>query len=163
MTGFKTLNRSGFEALVVKREERPMKFWVVCALGFFTLWPGLFSNPSLQAQTPNLEPLGIHAHRYQDFQKNAVVCEVFGEVKNTGSRPIKSFTLHLEMLDQKGKTVGEEELNLSLRVIVPRNARGELRAVRPQEIGNFVQDTHNCPEAWLEGRIHYRIKGVQFE
>ncbi|HUK55446.1 MAG TPA: hypothetical protein VLY20_02170 [Nitrospiria bacterium] len=110
-----------------------------------------------------ITPLAVHAHRYQDFQRNAVVCEVFGEIKNTGSQPIKSFTLHLEMLDSKGKDLTQEDLTLPLRVIVPGNPKGELRPVNPQEIGNFIQDTKNCPDRWLEGRIKYSIKSVQTE
>lgn len=108
-------------------------------------------------------PLAVHAHRYQDFQRNRVICEVFGEIKNTGRQPVKSFTLHLEMLDSKGKRLTQEDLTLPLRVIVPGNAKGELRPVNPQEIGNFIQDTENCPDHWLEGRIQYRIKAVQTE
>ena len=111
----------------------------------------------------SITPLAVHAHRYQDFQRNRVVCEVFGEIKNTGSQPVKSFTLHLEMLDSKGKRLTQEDLTLSLRVIVPGNAKGEPRPVNPQEIGNFIQDTENCPDQWLEGRIKYNIKAVQTE
>jgi len=110
-----------------------------------------------------ITPLAVHAHRYQDFQRNRVVCEVFGEIKNMGSQPVKSFTLHLEMLDSKGKRLTQEDLTLPLRVIVPGNAKGEPRPVNPQEIGNFIQDTENCPDKWLEGRIQYRIKAVQTE
>ena len=110
-----------------------------------------------------ITPLAVHAHRYQDFQRNTVACEVFGEIKNTGSRPVKSFTLHLEMLDAKGKVLTNEDLTLPLRVIVPGNAKGEPRTVKPNEIGNFIQETKNCPEQWLEGRIKYRIKEVQTE
>ncbi len=128
----------------------------------------LSNRPSESAKTPEKEhppvsPLAVHAHRYQDFQRNAVACELFGEIKNTGSRPVTSFTLHLEMLDAKGKVLTNEDLMLALRVIVPGNAKGELRAVKPNEIGNFIQDTQNCPEQWLEGRIKYRIKSVQTE
>jgi hypothetical protein len=110
-----------------------------------------------------ITPLAVHAHRYQDFQRNAVACEVFGEIKNTGGQPVKSLTLHLEMLDAKGRGVANEDLTLPLRVIVPGNAKGESRAVRPNEIGNFIQDTKNCPEQWLEGRIKYSIRSVQKE
>ena len=118
---------------------------------------------AIEEENPPVTPLAVHAHRYQDFQRNAVVCEVFGEIKNSGSRPVKSFTLHLEMLDAKGKVLANEDLTLPLRVIVPGNAKGELRAVKPNEIGNFIQDTKNCPEQWLEGRIKYQIKDVQTE
>ena len=110
-----------------------------------------------------ITPLAVHAHRYQDFQRNRVACEVFGEIKNTGSQSVKSFTLHLEMLDSKGKELSQEDLILPLRVIVSGNAKGELRPLNPQEIGNFIQDTQNCPDQWLEGRIKYSIKAVQTE
>ena len=110
-----------------------------------------------------IKALAVHAHRYQDFQRNVVACEVFGEVKNIGGKPVKSFMLHLEMLDRKGKVLANEDLTLPLRVIVSGNAKGELRAVKPQEIGNFIQNTRNCPEAWLEGRIKYRITAIQTE
>lgn len=121
------------------------------------------STKTPEKEHPPVSPLAVHAHRYQDFQRNAVACEVFGEIKNTGGRPVTSFTLHLEMLDAKGKVLTNEDLMLALRVIVPGNAKGELRAVKPNEIGNFIQDTHNCPEQWLEGRIKYNIKAVQTE
>ena len=65
------------------------------------------------------------------------------------------------MLDAKGKRLTQEDLTLLLRVIVPGNAKGESRPVNPQEIGNFIQDTENCPDQWLEGRIKYSIKAVQ--
>jgi hypothetical protein len=115
-----------------------------------------------KAEVP-ITPLAVHAHRYQDFRRNLVACEVFGEIKNTGGQPVKSFTLHLEMLNAKGKRIADEDLTLPLRVIVPGNAKGEIRAVRPNEIGNFIQDTKNCPEQWLEGRIKYSIRSVQTE
>jgi hypothetical protein len=118
---------------------------------------------AVEKESPPVTPLAVHAHRYQDFQRNVIACELFGEIKNTGSRPVKSFTLHLEMLDVKGKVLANEDLTLPLRVIVPGNAKGELRAVKPNEIGNFIQDTKNCPEQWLEGRIKYQIKDVQTE
>lgn len=110
-----------------------------------------------------ITPLAVHAHRYQDFRRNLVACEVFGEIRNTGRQPVKSFTLHLEMLNAKGKRIANEDLTLPLRVIVPGNAKGEIRAVRPKEIGNFIQDTKNCPVQWLEGRIKYSIRSVQME
>jgi len=139
-----------------------MRFRLILVVTFFSLV--LWNRPAQPAKVPMpITPLAVHAHRYQDFQRNAVVCEVFGEIKNTGSQPIKSFTLHLEMLDSKGKDLTQEDLTLPLRVIVPGNPKGELRPVNPQEIGNFIQDTKNCPDRWLEGRIKYSIKSVQTE
>ncbi len=121
------------------------------------------SLEAAQSDPGTLIPWAVHAHRYQDFRKNQTICEIFGEVKNTGSKPVKSFTLHLEMLDKKGQAVGTEDIELALRVVVPKNARGVLRAVRTGEIGNFIQDTKNCPENWQEGRIRYKITATQTE
>jgi hypothetical protein len=135
------------------------------AIVVMLLLMGISNRPAEAAdkEKPPVTPLAVHAHRYQDFQRNAIACEVFGEIKNTGAQPVKSFTLHLEMLDAKGKVLTNEDLTLPLRVIIPGNAKGEIRAVRPNEIGNFIQDTQNCPEKWLEGRIKYQIKNVQPE
>ncbi|MBI3609606.1 MAG: hypothetical protein HY204_02755 [Nitrospirae bacterium] len=118
---------------------------------------------AIEKESPAITPLAVHAHRYQDFQRGIIACEVFGEIKNTGSRPVKGFTLHLEMLDAKGKVLSNEDLTLTLRVIVPGNAKGEPRAVQPLEIGNFIQEIKACPEQWMEGRIKYQIKQVQTE
>lgn len=124
----------------------------------------LTGRPAYPAgETVSIEPLAVHAHRFQDFQRGAVVCEVFGEIKNIGTKPVKSFTLHLEMLDRKGKVTATEDLTLPLRVIVAPRAKGVLRPVQPQEIGNFIQETRNCPDKWQEGRIRYSIKAVQTE
>ena len=133
------------------------------ALIGLSLWLIVFSAAAIAAETGTVKPLAVQAHRYQDFQRDAVVCEVFGEIKNVGARPLKSVTIHLEMLDKKGKVVAAEDLTPPLRVIKAGNAKGELRAVNPQEIGNFLQATKTCPEAWLEGRIKYRITAVQTE
>lgn len=131
---------------------------VLGIVGFTGLPPA-----AAQSAPETLLPWAVHAHRYQDFRKNATVCEVFGEVKNTGKKPVKSFTLHLEMLDNKGRAIASEDIELALRVIVPKNARGVLRAVRTNEIGNFIQDTMNCPENWQEGRIRYKITAILTE
>jgi hypothetical protein len=139
-----------------------MRFCLISVIALFCLV--LFSRPAEPAKERwPITPLAVHAHRYQDFQRDRVVCEVFGEIKNTGSQPVKGFTLHLEMLDAKGKRLTQEDLALPLRVIVPGNAKGDLRAVNPQEIGNFIQDTENCPDQWMEGRIKFSIKSVQME
>ncbi len=139
-----------------------MRFPVLCTLLISTLILSLSPSAPAAQEIP-VKALAVHAHRYQDFRRGLIVCEVFGEIKNTGDRPIKNFTLHLEMLDRKGKVVGNEELLLELRVIAPGRARGDLRAVKPQEIGNFIADTKNCPDSWLEGRIRYRVLSVQTE
>ncbi|MBI3596603.1 MAG: hypothetical protein HY203_05560 [Nitrospirae bacterium] len=139
-----------------------MRFHLIIMVTLFSLV--LSNRPAEPAkERMPITPLAVHAHRYQDFQRSRVACEVFGEIKNTGSQPVKSFTLQLEMMDSKGKVLTQEDLMLPLRVIVPGNAKGELRAVNPQEIGNFIQDTKNCPDQWLEGRIKYSIKSVQME
>jgi hypothetical protein len=90
-------------------------------------------------------------------------CEVFGEIKNLSNRQLKSVSVTLEFLDEKGKLVATEDATLALRIIATGNARGEARPVRPQEIGNFSQDTTQCPETWLEGRIRYKIKNIEWE
>ena len=155
-----TYPETGFKATGTKLLKNPTR-----KIAFLGLWVWLtaFGAASFAAETGAVKPLAVHAHRYQDFQRDAVVCEVFGEIRNLGSRPLKSVTIRLEMLDKKGKVVAAEDLTPPLRVIQAGNAKGELRAVRPQEIGNFIQDTKNCPEAWLEGRIKYRITAVQTE
>lgn len=107
--------------------------------------------------------LAVHAHRYQDFQKNAVLCEIFGELKNTGAQPIRSVLLQVTFLDDKKKPVYEEEMDLPLRVVRPGSAKGDLRAVKPQEIGTFIQDTKQCPAAWQEGRIKVKVKSFTTE
>ena len=107
--------------------------------------------------------LALHAHRYQDFQRDRLQCEVFGEIQNLSNRLLKGVTVTIEFLDEKGKLVATEEVALIPRVIAPGNARGEARPVRPQEIGHFNQDTTQCPEKWLEGRIRYRIKNIEWQ
>jgi hypothetical protein len=107
--------------------------------------------------------LAVHAHRYQDFQKNAVVCEIFGELKNNGTQPVRSVLLQVTFLDAKKNPVYEEEMELPLRVVRPGNAKGDLRAVKPHEIGNFIQDTKQCPPGWQEGRIKVKLKSFTAE
>lgn len=145
----------------IPRKTKPTRL-AGAGLVIFLGATGLFPSPA-QSDPETLIPWAVHAHRYQDFGKNKTMCEVFGEVKNTGMKPVKSFTLHLEMLDKKGKAVASEDIELALRVIVPKNARGVLRAVKTNEIGNFIQDTRNCPENWQEGRIRYKITATQTE
>lgn len=117
-------------------------------------------GPLLIAANPKLPVhlLAMHAHRYQDFQKKQVRCEVFGEIKNLGPQSITQILMHVEFLDRNKKPVYQEQMELALRVIKPGNAKGEQRPVQPQEIGNFIQDTKECPENWQEGRIKFEIK-----
>lgn len=133
---------------------------------FFTLAPcSLLLAATLWAQdaSPPVKFLALHAHRYQDQQVDRIRCEVFGEIKNLSNRPLKGVTVTIEFLDDKGKLIATEEGVLALRVIAPGNARGEMRPLRSQEIGHFSQDTAQCPEKWLEGRIRYRIKNIEWE
>lgn len=146
----------------IRGSEHSMRICLIIVVLIFS-WILPDRSADSAAKRWPIAPLAVHAHRYQDFQRNRVVCEVFGEIKNIGSRPVKSFTLHLEMLDAKGRPLTQEDLTLPIRVIVPGRAKGELRPMNPQEIGNFIQDTKNCPDQWLEGRIKYSIKAVQTE
>ena len=107
--------------------------------------------------------LALHAHRYQDQQVDRIRCEVFGEIQNLSSRLLKSVTVTIEFLDEKGRLIATEEGMLAFRVIAPGNARGEMRPLRSQEIGHFNQDTTQCPEKWLEGRIRYKIKTIEWQ
>ena len=120
---------------------------------------------SSQAAEPkkDVEIMAFHAQRYQDFIRNRIMCEIFGEVKNRSSRPLKGMVVEIKFLDEKGKEVATEELSLSFRVVVGRKARGEARSVKPQEIGNFIKDTAQCPKKWLEGRIQYTVKNFEWE
>lgn len=116
-----------------------------------------------QGTQPPIKVVALHAHRYQDFEMNRIRCEVFGEIQNLSNRLLKSVTVTIEFLDEKGKLIATEEGILAFRVIAPGNARGEVRPLRSQEIGHFNQDTTQCPEKWLEGRIWYRIKNVEWQ
>jgi hypothetical protein len=111
----------------------------------------------------SIKILALHAQRYQDHMQNRTRCEVFGEIQNLSDRSLKGVVIELEFLNEKGNIVATEEVALTFRVIEPRNERGELRPVRPLEIGDFTQDTSRCPEKWLEGRIRYRIKNIEWE
>ncbi len=139
--------------------RRPYNFILilagVCCLLATSLWA---FDPN-----PSVEFLALHAQRYQNHMQRRVRCEVFGEVKNLSNRPLKGVVIELELLDEKGKLLVTEEVALTFRVIAPRNARGEPRPVRPQEIGNFTQDTSQCPQKWLEGRVRYTIKNIEWE
>ena len=134
---------------------------IFAALGIFPL---IFTTPLQAEPSPSgIQVVAFHAQRYHDVMANRLMCEVFGEVKNVSDRPLKRITVQFSFLDQGGKVVATEELELVFRVIVPRNARGEARSVQPQEFGNFGQDTASCPDQWLEGRIKYEIKHADWE
>jgi hypothetical protein len=135
-------------------------FLVFYLTAHYALFPGLLSA---QESGPAIKILALHAHRYQDQQVDRIRCEVFGEIKNPSNRPLKSLTVTIEFLDEKGKLIATEDANLALRIVGTGNARGEARPVRPQEIGNFNQDTVNCPDNWLEGRIRYKVKNIEWE
>lgn len=115
--------------------------------------------PPLWAQNTaaGIEITAFHSQRYEDFSQGRVRCEVFGEIKNAGTRDLKGVTVSVEFLDEKGKSLGSEEDVLVLRVIAPREPVGVARPVKPGEYGNFNQDTVKCPDQWLEGRIRYKV------
>lgn len=107
--------------------------------------------------------VAFHAQRVQNFEKNRIDCEIFGEVKNKSDRNLKGVTIEMEYQDKDGKVIAKEEIALILKVVARRNARGETRPIKPQEYGNFVQLTRQCPDQWLEGQIRYKIKDSEWE
>jgi hypothetical protein len=122
----------------------------------------LYSSAPLRAEKPKspIEMTAMTAERYQDHERNEVRCEVFGEIKNVSDRPLVGVTVSVDFLDAKGKTIASEDIPLELRVVHPQSPKGDLRPVQPNEYGNFIQDTSHCPENWLEGRIHYKVKKI---
>ena len=147
------------EARFMMPSRRRYNFILILAGGCWLLATSLWAlDPN-----PSVEFLALHAQRYQDHTQRRVRCEIFGEVKNLSNRPLKGVVIELEFLDEKGKLLVIEEVALTFRVIAPRNARGELRPVRPQEIGHFSQNTSRCPEKWLEGRVRYKIKNIEWK
>ena len=139
------------------------KSFIALFLIFFSYHLGTGTVLGADDPQPNIDILAFHAQRYQNHTVNQIRCEVFGEIKNLSNRLLKNITVMIEFLDEKGAVVGKEEARILFRVIAPRNARGELRPVRPQEIGYFNHDTHQCPSKWLEGRIRYKVKNVEWE
>lgn len=109
-----------------------------------------------------LDLIAVHARRYQDFERGAVACQVFGEAKNVGTRPIMSFILSVEFLDKNGRAVHTEHLTLQPRIPRPGNAVGDLRPLRPGEFGEVMAEPSACPTQWLEGRIRYHLDRVAF-
>lgn len=105
----------------------------------------------------------LHVQRIQNFEKNRLDCEIFGEAKNKSDRKLKGVTIELEFQDEEGKVVAKEDIALILKVVARRNARGEARPIKPEEYGNFVQLTRQCPALWLEGRFRYKIKNSEWE
>jgi hypothetical protein len=101
--------------------------------------------------------LGFHAHKYQDFEKKMVSCEVFGEMENLGTKELKGVRVEVDLLDEKGKVVYSEETELLPRIIVFGNPKGVERPLKHSEIGIFSMNTKECPEKWLEGRIRFRL------
>jgi hypothetical protein len=116
-----------------------------------------------QGSKPPVKVLSFHAHRYQNFKANAVSCEVFGEVQNLSGRNLKGMTVGVEFMDEKGKPVAAEEITLELKILMPNKPQGEIRPLKPEEVGHFSQDTQHCPANWLEGRISYKIKKTELE
>ena len=156
--------KSGIKlAFESKREKTPVR-WPLFTLLLSSIIVSLSLDVTRAAEKKlPIEVIAFHAHRYQNFQQNKSACEVSGEIRNIGKKAIRDITVNLKMLDKKGKIVASEDLTIPLRVIVGRNARGQLRAAKAQEIGIFTQDTRNCPEKWMEGRIKYKITAVSTE
>ena len=146
------------------QENQLFLFLKILTLTFFVAFYGLLSFPVHAADPkPPIEVLALHAQRYQDHAANKIRCEIFGEIKNISDRPLKSVSVTLEFFDEKGKKIASEDDFLTLRVIQKRKPKGVARPVKPNEIGVFIQDTQNCPPSWLEGRIKYKIKTVEWE
>lgn len=106
--------------------------------------------------------LAVHSEKYQNFTRNRVDCEVFGEMKNIGRRSITSVVLEVEFLDEQGGLVYREDLTLLPRIIRPGKPTGDQRPLRPGEIGYFTVTPSRCPKRWLEGRITHHLKAVTF-
>jgi hypothetical protein len=127
---------------------------------------GLFLLPSptgAQGADPGIAIVAFHSQRIQDHAENRIKCEVFGEIRNQSDKNLTGVTVTVDFQDEKGKTVGTEEMVLILRVIETRKPVGEARPVKPGEFGNFSQETVQCPDAWLEGRIRYKVKKVDWQ
>lgn len=127
-------------------------FFLALTLAFF------FSLNVTEGKDPGpVRFLGFHAHKYQDFEKNMVSCEVFGEMENLGTKELKGVRVEVDLLDEKGKVVYSEETELLPRVIVFGNPKGVEQPLKHSEIGIFSINTKECPEKWLEGRIRYKL------
>jgi hypothetical protein len=139
-----------------------VKLFLACLLfGTCLLYPT--ASPLAAGPKSTVEMTAMTAERYQDHARNEVRCEVFGEIKNVSDRLLLGVTVTVDFLDAKGKKIATEDIPLELRVVHPRSAKGDLRPVKPNEYGNFIQDTANCPSNWLEGRIHYKVKKVDLK
>lgn len=129
-----------------------LKFFLALTLAF------LFTLNVTEAKDPiPVRFLGFHAHKYQDFEKKMVSCEVFGEMENLGTKELKGVRVEVDLLDEKGKVVYSEEMELRPRVIVFGNPKGVEQPIKHSEIGIFSINTKECPEKWLEGRIRFRF------
>lgn len=101
--------------------------------------------------------LSFHAHRYQDFERGGVACEIFGEMENLGAKDLKGARVEVDLLDEKNKIVYSEEMELLPRVIIYGNPKGVERPLKRSEIGVFGLNTKECPPMWLEGKIRYKL------
>lgn len=129
-----------------------LKFFLALTLAF------LFTLNVTEAKDPiPVRFLGFHAHKYQDFEKKMVSCEVFGEMENLGTRELRGVRVEIDLLDEKGKVVYSEEMELLPRVIVFGNPKGVEQPLKHSGIGIFSMNTKECPEKWLEGRIKFRL------
>lgn len=101
--------------------------------------------------------LSFHAHRYQDFERGSVACEVFGEMENLGTKELRGVQVEVDLLDERSKVVYSEEMELLPRVITFGNPRGVEKPLKQTEVGVFSLNTKECPEKWLEGKIRYKL------
>ncbi len=129
---------------------------IICIISILFL-SAVFSYESEGKEPGPVRFLGFHAHKYQDFEKNMVSCEVFGEMENLGTKELKGVRVEVDLLDEKGKVVYSEEMELRPRVIVFGNPKGLEQPLKHSEIGIFGINTKECPEKWLEGRIRFRF------
>lgn len=101
--------------------------------------------------------LSFHAHRYQDFERGSVACEIFGEMENLGTKELRGVQVEVDLLDEKNKIVYSEDMELLPRVIVYGNPKGVERPLKSSEVGVFELNMKECPSSWLEGRIRYKF------
>lgn len=152
--------RARFTQFTVQSSKFKCRNFYIWHLTFGILFSILIGLPvySAQGKDPGtVRFLGFHAHKYQDFERGMVFCEVFGEMENIGTKELKGVRVGVEFLDEKGKVVHSEEMDMVPRVIVFGNPRGIERPLKNSEIGVFSLNTKECPSSWLEGRIRYKL------
>ena len=156
MTGVKPLKNI---MKTTARDRTPVRWAVAMAISLISFYSILWA----QAPDAGIDIIAFHAQRYQEFTQGKINCEVFGEIKNNSDRELRGVTVSVDFLDKKGKVVAHNEMALVLRVIAPRKPKGEARPVKTGEIGIFSQDSVQCPDTWLEGRINYKVKKADWK